>query len=80
MHENSDIDNSTDERTVNFEWAIHNKHNRLHCRFQITCNQLFQGIRNPLTASFGQDNYAKSRKIVNMLTTKKHMGFQLQLQ
>ena len=35
MNENSDIDNFTDERTVDFEWAIHNKHNcitasRLH--------------------------------------------------
>ena len=35
MNENSDIDNSTDERTVDFEWAVHNQHNQLHCRFQI---------------------------------------------
>ena len=47
MNENSDIDNSTDERTLDFEWAIHNQHSRLHCRFQITYNQLFHGIRNP---------------------------------
>ena len=46
MNENSDIDNSTDERTVDFEWVIHSKHNQLHCRFQITYNQLFHGIRN----------------------------------
>ena len=47
MNENSDIDNSTDERTVDFELAIHSEHNQLHCRFQITYNQLFPGIRNP---------------------------------
>ena len=29
MNENSDIDNPTDERTVDFKWAIHNKHNRI---------------------------------------------------
>ena len=45
MNENSDIDNSTYKRTVDYEWA--SKHNQLHCRFQITYNQLFHGIRNP---------------------------------
>ena len=38
MNVNSDIDNSTDERTVDFEWAVHNQHNQLHCRFQIKYN------------------------------------------
>ena len=47
MNQNSDIGNSTDERTVDFEWAIYNKHNQLHCRFQITYTQLFHGIKNP---------------------------------
>ena len=76
MNENSDIDNSTDERTVDLEWAIRNQHNQLHCRFQITYNQLFfTGLENPLTASFGQDHYEMSCKLVNMLTAKKHMGF-----
>ena len=46
MNENSDIDNSTDERTVDFKWVIRNQHNQLHCRFQITYNKLFHGIRN----------------------------------
>ena len=46
MNENSDIDNSTDERTVDLEWVIHNQHNQLHCRFQITYNKLFHVIRN----------------------------------
>ena len=41
MNENSNIDNSTDECTVDFEWDIHSKHNQLHCRFQIIYNQLF---------------------------------------
>ena len=35
----------------------------------------FTGLETTLTASFGQDHYEKSRKFVNMLTTKKHMGF-----
>ena len=47
MNENSDIDNSTDKRTVDIEWAIHNQHNQLHYRFQITYNNFFHGIREP---------------------------------
>ena len=50
MNENSDIDHSTDERTVDFEWAICNQHNQLHCRFQITYNH-FTRLDTPLTAS-----------------------------
>ena len=41
MHENSDIDNSTDENTMDVDWAIHKQHNQLHCLFQILYNQLF---------------------------------------
>ena len=56
MNENSDIDNSTDERTVEFEWAIHSKHNQLHCRFQITYGTInfFTGLETPLAALFDQ--------------------------
>ena len=35
----------------------------------------FTGLETPLAALFGQDHYEKSRKFVNMLTAKKHMGF-----
>ena len=64
MNENSDIDNSTDERTVDFEWTIHSKHNQLHCRFQITYNYFFT-LETPLAAI-----WTRSSKFVNMLTAK----------
>ena len=35
----------------------------------------FTWLETPLTASFGQDHYEKSRKFVNMLTVKKLMSF-----
>ena len=70
MNENSDIDNYTDKRTVDFEWAIHSKHNQLHCRFQITYNTLLHGIRNPFGRFIWTRYYEKSRKFVNMLTAQ----------
>ena len=76
MNVNSDIANSTDERTVDFEWAIPNQHNIAASRLH-TIN-FFTGLGTPLTASFGQDHCGKSSEFVNMLT-EKH-GFQLQLQ
>ena len=54
MNENSDIDNSTAERTVDFEWAIRNQHNQLNCRFQITYNQL----------SYSYKDVRRSRKLL----------------
>ena len=77
MNVNSDIANSTDERTVDFEWAIQNQHNQLHCRFQIIYIQLFHRIRNPFdcfiwTRSLWEEQWI--REHVN----RKTYGFQLQ--
>ena len=73
MNENSDIDISTDENTGDVERAIHNQHNQLHCLFQIIYNQLSHFKKTPLTTSYGQYQYGKSRSR-EVLTTTNHIG------
>ena len=75
MNVNSDIVNSTDERKVDFEWAI-SRISTTNCiaAFRLHTINFSHGITNTLTASFGQDHYGKCRNFVNMLT-EKHMGF-----
>ena len=61
MNENSDIDNSTDERTVAMNGlSIVSTTNCIAASRLHTIN-FFTGLEAPLAASFGQDHYEKSR-------------------
>ena len=67
-------DDCSDENTSEVEWAVRNQHIQLNCLFQIMYNQLFHGSKKtPLTASFGQYQYGKSRSR-EVLTAANRMG------
>ena len=56
------------------EWADRNQHIQLNCLFKIIYHQIFHGAKKtPLTASFGQYQYGKSRSRA-VLTAANHMG------
>ena len=64
-------ENDTDK---DIGWAMVNQHSRLNCLFQIIYFQMFHGKRKtPLTTSFGQHQYGKSRS-KEVLTAANRVG------
>ena len=63
-----------DEDDEEVDSNVQNEHKRLNCLFQIMYNNIFHGRkRTPLTVSFGQYQYGKSRS-KEILTAANHLG------
>lgn len=71
----SDDEASLDDNNYEEEqWAVTNQYRQLNCLFQIMYYQLFHGTKKtPLTTSFGQYQYGKSRSR-EILTVANRMG------